>query len=190
MDESPKRTLGNSKLAVPSTALRTPQALVAAAGEHYVLHRLFRHGLLAALAPRNEPNFDVMVLGQNATVVATIQVKTRTRSADQGWMMRQKHESVSMDGLFYAFVDLEKPDAPVTYVMPSAVAASVVKHTHADWLATPGSKGQARNDNTMRRIRPAYPDSPKYAAGWLEKWRERWDLIENYKPAGASPGHS
>src|SRR5258708_3524965 len=125
---------------------RTPTALVAAAGEHYVLHRLFRHGLLATLAPGNEPNFGVMVFADRASVVATIQVKTRTRSADQGWMMRMKHEDVAEDGLFYAFVDLEDPDHVVTYLMPSDVVARAVKETHIDWLKTPGQKGQARND--------------------------------------------
>lgn len=167
---------------MPAIPPRTPQALVAAAGEHYVLHRLFRHGLLAALAPRNEPNFDVMVLNESVTVVATIQVKTRTRSADQGWMMQKKHEDVVNDGLFYAFVDLERIDAVATYVIPSAIVSKVVRRTHRDWLKTPGRTGQPRNDTTMRRIRPRYPDSAEYQLGWLDAWRERWDLIATHTP--------
>lgn len=125
-----------------------------------------------------------MVLSQNATVVATVQVKTRTWSADQGWFMSQKHERLVGEGLFYAFVDLET-DAVLTYLLPSAVVAEAVRQTHRDWLSTPGKKGQKRNDTTMRRIRPSYPDSPKYQIGWLDEWRERWDLIEKYKPKGA-----
>jgi hypothetical protein len=168
---------------LPGSPPPTSTALVAAAGEHYVLHRLFRRGLLAALAPRNEPNFDVIVFGKETAVVATIQVKARTRGADGGWMMRRKHEDLNDDGLFYAFVDLEKPDAVVTYVMPSAVVATTLRKTHADWLKAPGRAGQPHNDNDMRRVRPAYRESgAAFQTGWLDQWRERWDLLENYKP--------
>src|SRR5258706_14273008 len=83
------------------TVLRS-SALIGTAGEHYVLYRLARLGLQAALAPRNEALFDVMVFGRNAM----IQVKTRTQGADKGWMMRDKHEGLVDDALFYAFVDI------------------------------------------------------------------------------------
>jgi hypothetical protein len=172
-----------NKSTVAGAPLPAPTALVAAAGEHYVLHRLFRHGLLAALAPRNEPNFDVIVFSKKNAIAATIQVKARTRGADGGWMMRRKHEDLDDEGLFYAFVDLEKPDAVVTYVIPSAVVARTLRKTHADWLKAPGKAGRAHKDNDMRRIRPAYPTSgAELQAGWLDAWRERWDLLETYNP--------
>jgi hypothetical protein len=178
-----KSEVGLGLLASPPP---TPTALVAAAGEHYVLHRLFRHGLLAALAPRNEPNFDVIVFGKKNAVAATIQVKARTRGADGGWMMRRKHEQLVEDGLFYAFVDLEIPDAVVTYVLPSAIVARTLKRTHEDWLKAPGKGGQVHNDSDMRRIRPAYEwSSAAFQKGWLDYWKERWDLLENYKPRSA-----
>jgi hypothetical protein len=119
----------------------------------------------------------VLVLAADESVIASLQVKTRTYGADKGWHMSIKHESISEPRLFYAFVDLE-PEPPVTYIVPSGVVADVLRESHQAWLAAPGGRGQQRNDTTFRRIRPVYPDVfPGYAEGWLDEWRERWDLL-------------
>jgi hypothetical protein len=44
-----------------------PPRFTGPAGEHYVLYRLHAQGLMAALAPRNAPTVDVLVLTQRAT---------------------------------------------------------------------------------------------------------------------------
>jgi hypothetical protein len=46
-------------------------------------------------------------------------------------------------------------------------------------------KGKKRNvDNPMRRIQPAYPDAPAdYPPGWLDRYKEKWELLE--RVAGA-----
>ena len=135
------------------------RGLVGPAGEHYVLHRLYRQGMLASLAPPGLATVDVLVLGYDENVVATVQVKTRTRGRDRGWHMSEKHEDVEADRHFYAFVDLED-DPPTTYIVPSAKVAKVLRESHEAWASKPGAKGQPRNrDNKMRRIRPTYPDS-------------------------------
>jgi len=153
------------------------KALVGPAGEHYVLSRLYQHGMLASLAPPRSPTVDVLVLSPDESVVALLQVKTRTYGKDKGWHMSIKHETIVEPRLFYAFVDLE-PAAAVTYIVPSAVVADVLKRSHIAWLTTPGAKGQQRNDNDMRRIKPTYPDPwDGYMPNWLDGWRERWDLL-------------
>jgi hypothetical protein len=53
-------------------------AFTAAAGEHYVLYRLHAVGLMAALAPRNAPSVDVIVLSPDERIVAEVQVKAST----------------------------------------------------------------------------------------------------------------
>ena len=75
--------------------MRTAQqkALVGPAGEHYVLFRLHQQGLLASLSPEGSPTVDVLVLSPDETVIASLQVKTRTYGRDRGWHMRKKHES-------------------------------------------------------------------------------------------------
>ena len=164
------------------TALQ--RALVGPAGEHYVLFRLYQQGILASLAPPGSPTVDVLVLAPDQTVVASLQVKTRTYGRDKGWHMSIKHETIIEPRLFYAFVDVE-PELPVTYIVPSAVVADVVQKSHQAWLTTPGARGQQRNDNKMRRIIPVYPDAwPGYVDNWLDEWRERWDLLN----AGAAQG--
>jgi hypothetical protein len=133
--------------------------------------------MLASLAPPGSPTVDVLVLSPDQSVIASLQVKTRTYGADKGWHMSIKHESISEPRLFYACLDLE-PELPVTYIVPSGVVADVLRNSHQAWLAAPGAKGQQRNDNRMRRIKPAYPDTwPGSSPVWLDEWRERWDLL-------------
>lgn len=154
------------------------RALVGPAGEHYVLYRLYRQGILASLAPPGTPTVDVLILDADGdSVVATVQVKTRTFGADGGWHMSAKHEDLVADRMFYAFVDLQ-PDLPATYIIPSTVVADVVSRSHKAWLATPGRGGRPHQETKMRRILPTYPwEVPEYPSEWLTGWLERWDLL-------------
>lgn len=166
----------------PGARLRI--SLVGPAGEYFVLYRLNSLGLLASLSPQNSPTVDILVLNPDETVIASLQVKTRTRGSDRGWHMHEKHESIVQPRLFYALVDLEDsldtetPEHPVTYVVPGQVVAEVVSLSHRGWLATPGRGNRPRKDNVMRRLLPSYRwDVPGYPDGWLEQYRERWDLL-------------
>jgi hypothetical protein len=155
--------------------LALEKALVGPAGEHCVLYRLYRNGILASLAPPGTPTIDILVLDPNQTVIATVQVKAR--NVGRGWRMSAKHENFAQDQCFYAFVDLV-PDAPVVYIVPSRVVADVVKQSHRAWLAAPGRKGQPHNDSNVRSILPAYRHPwPGYVDGWLDEYAERWDLL-------------
>jgi len=119
----------------------------------------------------------VLVLAPDESVIATLQVRTRTFGRDKGWHMSVKHESIVEPRCFYAFVDLE-PAVPVTYIVPSEVVADVLRRSHQAWLTAPGARGQQRRDTTMRRIVPAYGfEFADYPPGWLEQYRERWDLL-------------
>jgi hypothetical protein len=133
--------------------------------------------MLASLAPPRSPTVDVLVLAPDQSVIASLQVKTRTYGTDKGWHMSEKHERIVEPRLFYAFVDLE-PQLPVTYIVPSSLVAYVVEKSHEAWLCAPGKRGQQRNPTKLRRIKPTYPDEfPGYTPDWLDDWRERWDLL-------------
>lgn len=54
------------------------KALVGPAGEHFVLFRLYQHGMLASLSSPGSPTVDVLVLAHDESVIATLQVNTRT----------------------------------------------------------------------------------------------------------------
>lgn len=153
------------------------RSLVGPAGEHFVLYRLYRMGLMAGFPPPGAPYVDILVLSPDERVVASLQVKTRTYGRDQGWHMRRKHEGISAPHMLYVFVDLE-PDPPVTYVVPSAVVADVLRKSHVAWLKAPGVGGRAHQDHEMRRVMPDYGHPVEdYEPGWLNQYRERWDLV-------------
>ena len=156
-------------------------AVIGAAGEHLVLSCLLSRGVIAAKVPERTAKVDIVIHRSRPSgeldVAAAIQVKTRTRGSDGGWHMKAHHETWASTWLYYAFVDFE-PEHPVVYVIPSRKVAAIIKHSHALWLARPGKKGQAHNDSTMRRIRPNYTHPvPGAPDGWMEKYREAWNLL-------------
>lgn len=162
--------------------------LTGAAGQHYVLCQLLRHGWVAALAPEGVPNTDIIVTDVAGYQQFAIQVKTRRDiGSDKGWHMKQKHEDLISPTLFYCFVDMGKKetDPPVTYIIPSAVVAKVLSEAHKLWLRTPGRNGRPHKDNNMRRLLPDYVrgwDLPVkvvqlLGAGWIEQYRENWSNL-------------
>lgn len=66
--------------------------------------------------------------------------------------MKEKHEKMRGDRLFYCFVDfLESNGArPGVYVMPSTVVADAIRITHRQWLKNPGKKGHPSRDSAGR----------------------------------------
>lgn len=158
---------------------KVPSILVGAAGENFVLFQLYRRGIMAGQPPQGVADVDLLVLDHSARVVKNLQVKTRTKGADGGWHLKEKHERLIGDNLWYVFIDME-PEHPVSYIVPSAVVASVVERAHAIWLATPGKNGKPHADTVMRRILPAYPyEVPGFPPGWLEQYREAWDSLRD-----------
>jgi hypothetical protein len=156
--------------------------LTGASGEHYVLYKLHRLGLLAAQAPPNAFAADILVFSPDMSVGSMVQVKTRTMGRDRGWHMQEKHERLIHPRLFYTLLDLEL-DAPAVYVLPSAVIARVVRSAHQAWLSTPGIRGQQHQDTKLRMLLPGYSfPVPGLLPGWLEDYRERWDYLTSDLP--------
>lgn len=152
---------------------KTDTNLTGAAGEHLVLSRLLARGVLAAQAPRGAKTVDLLVTFSGDTRPAFIQVKSRKLGKDGGWHLSKKHEADSSPDLFFCFVDFE-PDQPTVHVIPSETVASVLQKDYAIWLATPGAKGQKRNETAFRRLRPVMEGSPK---DWMDAYLEAWHLI-------------
>ncbi len=167
--------------------MTSQSTLIGSAGTYFVLFQLLRRDWIAALAPEGVPNTDIIVTDIEGNRQCAIQVKTRSMGSDKGWHMSKKHEEVISPTLFYCFVDMEKEDAdlPATFIIPSSVVAAVLSEAHKLWLDTPGLKGQAHNDNKMRRLLPDYlrkresaPDVIKrLGAGWMEQYRENWNIL-------------
>jgi hypothetical protein len=165
-------------------------SLLGSAGEHYVLCQLLRRDWVAAIAPEGVPNTDIIITDIEGNKQYAIQVKSRRNiGSAKGWHMGKKHESIISDSLIYCFVDMgDSPsDSPVTYVIPSRVVATVIKAAHAIWLKTPGKTGNKHNDSDMRRLQYDYSQTipltadqqPKMGPGWLDQYRESWDLLNS-----------
>ncbi len=161
--------------------------LLGAAGQHFVLCQLLRHGLIAALAPEGAPNTDIIVTDIKAKMQCAIQVKTRSgKGSDKGWHMREKHENISSKSYFYCFVDFGE-ESPITYIIPSSVVAKKIKASHVIWLKLRGKRGRKHHETAMRRLLPDYTKTLKKAtaevtkiglgAGWMEQYRENWKIL-------------
>lgn len=171
---------------IGEAAVRDPEKIsthqVAEAGEHYVLYRLYLLGLVGGQAPRGMAETDLLVMRPDGREVATVQVKTRSSlPRDSGWHMQQKHENIVRDNLWYVFVGLET-NPPLSYVIYSGVVAEVISRAHRTWLSTPGRGGHERKDSKFRRLCPDYSlDVPGYPVGWIEQYREGWDVFKSLK---------
>jgi hypothetical protein len=156
---------------------KVPTGLVGAAGEHFVMYQLYKRGLMVGQPPQGVADVDLLVLDEKANIVKSIQVKARSKGADGGWHMKAKHEELRNPRLWFVFVDME-PAEPVCYVMPSSVVAEIVHLSHSIWLGLPGVNGRPHVDSDIRRIRPKYQfEVPGFSDGWMDQYRERWDLL-------------
>lgn len=157
--------------------------ILGAAGEHYVMCQLLRRGAIAALAPAGVPNADIIVSDDIGDRLCAIQVKARRDiGADKGWHMKAKHEGIISASLFYCFVDfgLDLTHQPKCFVVPSELVARVLNLSHANWLQTPGKRGQPHKDGEMRRFLPDYAKygmAPEFGAGWTDKYLEAWEML-------------
>ena len=169
-------------------------ANVGAAGEHLVLAHLLREGFVAGLAPYNTKDYDLIVVNQDGSSSCPIQVKTSMNK--DGWMMSQKHVK-PIDNLYYCFVQMSKDSSDTEiYIVDSHTVAKVIKVSHQIWLKTPGRNGKAHNDTPMRVLgrdnkiavgkhqnyqeflneeEVKYLD--EYSLGWLEPYKNAWNLI-------------
>jgi hypothetical protein len=138
---------------------------------------------MAALAPPGAEKVDILVLSTDEQITATIQVKTTGNGVARGWTMSAKHESIVDSHGFYAFVDVKKPQALVTYIVPSHVVAHVLQESHRTWIMAPGTKGQSHVDNPVRKFAPKYnPPAPNWGPTQLDEYREAWHRLRQAVP--------
>ena len=173
------------------TEAKLNSSVVGAAGEHYVLCQLMRRGWIAALATEMSPNVDILVSSAEGDTPRSLQVKTAQEVSNRkGWHMKPKHETLSIDDLFYVFVNIgNEPSEPiVSYVLPSRVVAGCIRECHQVWLDTPGRGGKPHKEHNMRMLFPDYSHIKpitdqgkaiitKYQEGWLDQYRENWGII-------------
>ena len=145
------------------TKPKLPKILSGVAGEYFVAAELSRRGHIASITLRNTRGVDILVANADVSKSIGIQVKTNQNSV-RSWMLNEKVESIQSRDLFYVFVNLNGMIAQPTYhIVPSEVVALYCRTSHAEWLSSPGRRGQARSDNSMRKFSD---EEGKYLGVW------------------------
>jgi len=57
-------------------------------------------------------------------------------------------------------------ERPRYHIVPSAVVAKFIRDDHGNWLKTPGRRGQAHVDNSVRKFHDR-----------ANEYLERWELL-------------
>lgn len=147
--------------------------------QFFVAAELCRRNLVAVVTMGNTPNTDILCSNSEGTKFLHIQVKT-FRPTDAGVTVGVKAEKNYGKTFFWVLAGIPLPNSKddfVFYIVPSKDMAKNVMEQHKIWLATPGKKGQAHNETSMRTIK--LPPK-KNLNGWnLEKYKNKWELIES-----------
>jgi hypothetical protein len=151
--------------------------LVGAAGEHLVLSRLLRRGLLAAQSPRGAKKADIIVHPIDGGSTWLIQVKTKLKSSKTEWIMKPEHATTVDSDLIYCFVDLHSSPEKI-YVVPSKVVAKVLTDADKVWMDKPRRDGKEKAEHKLRMLKNEFMLDVKSAPdGWMEKYLEKWELL-------------
>jgi hypothetical protein len=149
--------------------------LIGNAGEHYVVAELLKRGIIAALAPRNAPAFDILALHETKT--AQIRVKTKTEEYDI-WQWSVKKDGTIFRGLtnsndFTILVNLTDDHHQMDYfIVPTYLLDSWLDQDFQTWLRTPGKLGQPHNPTNPKR-NLSYQDYQEQ----LEPYRNNWPIL-------------
>lgn len=136
---------------MPGTAKKGKATLIGNAGEYFVMGELLRREIVAALAPRNAPDYDILATdGQK-----TIQIRVKTRLKARGWQWNAKKNGTVFRNMskndFCILVDLgEGP--PEYFIMPTKKIDRIFKNEFEVWIRTPGKGGRPHDPKNPRRI--------------------------------------
>src|SRR5438105_3417645 len=156
------------------------------ASQFFIAGELCRRGYSAVVTLGNTPNVDILCSNQKGTRFAHIQVKT--------FVPGNRTCSVGMKAMnnvgptfFWVLGGIPTPESKRPfeyYVIPSGEMATNISEAHHLWLSTPGKKGRAHQDNTVRIV---HLPPHKSITGWdISPYRDRWDLIEKVLNADLS----
>ena len=147
------------------------------ASQFFVAGELCRRELVALVTIGNTPNTDILCSNKAGTKFVHIQVKTfvpGNRTVSVGLKAEKNYGNNFiwvLGGIPHA-----NQDRPFEYyIIPSPVFAKHVSEDAARWLSEAGKNGHVRKNSSVRAI--YLPPYKQY--DWsIEKYRDRWDIIE------------
>ena len=161
---------------------------VGLAGEFAVLSQLSFRGFETSLTLGNAKSIDIFASRTDSNVIYKIEVKTvpkvksSTKKNQFGpayeWQMKEEHENIRDQSLFYCFVLIKKDSGGYLqykfFIVPSNEVARYVKKQHKWWLA------QNPNRNPRgRKFRLGTVDKHKYpvTTPLASRYENNWDIL-------------
>ena len=140
--------------------------LTGVAGEYAVAMELSKRGIIATVTLRNTKGIDILASNDDGSRTVSVQVKTSKNKAKK-WILSEKSEKQTSENFFYVFVNIDLHGTDLDFhVVPSQIVADFIAKNHKNWISSPGKKGQARNDSSIR----VFLDKES-------KYLNRWDLL-------------
>ena len=176
---------GPTKMKQPTKTRLSPNS-VSLAGEFAALSRLALWGYDANMTLGRTKNVDILVSNPTTNQMYQLEVKTNLDSRKRppvsklfgrflgGWMMTEKHETISRPELWYCFVNIGLESKLARFfIVPSAVVADYVRVQHQFWLkSSPTAK-----DNPVRLFRIGF-EGEKYGipTPTAEQYEDNWEF--------------
>ena len=150
--------------------------LIGNAGEYYVAAELLKRGVVAALAPRNAPAFDILATKSHRTV--RIRVKTKSAEyTDWQWAIRKDgsiFRELAEKGDFTILVNLTKETKDLQfYIVPTGVVNGWLVDDFNAWVSTPGMRGRPHNPANKKR-HLTFPKVETQLKEYLYNWELLW----------------
>ena len=150
------------------------------ASQFFIAGELCRRGLVAVVTLGNCPNTDILCSNAEGTKFAHIQVKTYV-PGNRTCSVGMKSELDYGKNFFWVLGGIPKPNTNKNFeyfIIPSNIMAKNMKECFKLWVETPGKNG--RRHDPKNTIRAVLLPPRKNRNGWsIEKYRDRWDLIED-----------
>jgi len=151
-------------------------SIIGNAGEYYVVAELLKRGIVAALAPRNAPSFDILATRDNCTVKIRVKTKSQEYSVWQ-WAVKKDSSifrSLSEHGDFTVLVDLAMETKDLKfYVLPTYRIDVWLKKDFEEWVKTPG-KNNRPHDPTNKKRNLCQEKYAQELSKYLNQWEKLW----------------
>jgi hypothetical protein len=157
-------------------------AFIGDAGEHFVLAELLRRRIVAALAPRNIANYDILAVEGSQSL--KIRVKTKTAAANSfRWNTKQDRTMFgpATENEVVVLVDLGDLKPPTYYALTVLDLERKMNEWMARWLALPDRAGKQRIDRGQRFLFTDWRgENDEFERSHLEQYEgeKAWGLIE------------
>ena len=129
-------------------------SLIGNAGEYYVVAELLKQGIVAALAPRNAPSFDILATKNNKTVRIRVKTKSQEYSVWQ-WAIKKDgaiFHNLSETEDYTVLVDLSMNTKDLNfYIVPTYQIDKWLKEDYEKWVKTPGKNNRPHDPANKQR---------------------------------------